>query len=160
MMKLDDPKAWSILVADDEPDNVDVVAETLEYHGVTVRTAANGEEALDILKSFVPDLVLLDLSMPKMDGWETRRHIKSNPATAAIPVVALSAHAMHGDKARALEVGFDGYLTKPVTIATLLDDIRAALAETQAQAVRPVSEPVAAAEAAVVSQPALERTES
>lgn len=140
MLDLDNPQKWSILIVDDEPDNVDVVAESLEYFGVTVCTAMNGEEALGVLTSFKPDLILLDLSMPKMDGWETRRNIKANPATAHIPIIALSAHAMHGDKARALEVGFDGYLTKPVMIATLLDDIRAALPSTTPQTPGSLSE--------------------
>ncbi|RPI97588.1 MAG: response regulator [Chloroflexi bacterium] len=124
---------WTILVVDDEPDNVDLVAESLEFFGATVRTAANGVEALECLKDFKPDLILLDLSMPKMDGWELRRHVKANPDTASIPVVALSAHAMTGDKERALEVGFDGYLTKPIHVATLVNDIRAALRDTGAK---------------------------
>jgi len=120
---------WVVLLVDDEPDNMELVAETLRFFGLTVRTAKDGVEGLEVLKEFTPDLVLLDLSMPKMDGWEMRQRIKSNPATANVPVVALSAHAMAGDKERAIEGGFDGYLTKPVNIATILADLKATLDE-------------------------------
>jgi CheY-like chemotaxis protein len=127
MMDLTNPKSWSILVVDDEPDNVEVVTDTLAFFGLTVKSAPNGVEGLELLKTFTPDIILLDLSMPKMDGWEMRQAIKRNPATVQIPVIALSAHAMAGDKERALDAGFDGYLTKPIRIATLLEDIRTEL---------------------------------
>lgn len=127
MLDLNNPHTWVVLVVDDEPDNLDVLAESLAYFGATVRTAANGEEGLEALKDFIPNLIILDLSMPKMDGWAMRQHVKNNPATAHIPILALSAHAMAGDKERALEVGFDGYMTKPINLATLLDNIRTVL---------------------------------
>ncbi len=127
MLDLTDPHTWAILLVDDEPDNLEVLAESLAFFGATVRTASDGEEGLEVLKDFLPDLIILDLSMPKMDGWAMRKHVKSNPITGDIPIVALSAHAMAGDRERALEVGFDGYLTKPINLATLLADIRAAL---------------------------------
>jgi two-component system cell cycle response regulator DivK len=144
MLDLTNPQVWSILLVDDEPDNVDVVAESLTFFGLHVQTASNGEEGLEVLKSFSPDLILLDLSMPKMDGWVMRRNVKANPATAHVPIIALSAHAMAGDKERALEVGFDGYLTKPVNIATLVDDIRAALQEAGVNSIQPISERIEA----------------
>jgi two-component system, cell cycle response regulator DivK len=127
MLDWDTITTWSVLLIDDEPDNLEVVAESLEFYGLTVRTAGNGKSALEILKDFTPTLILLDLSMPIMDGWETRMRIKSNPHTQHLPIVALSAHAMAGDKERALAAGFDGYLTKPINVPTLMDDIRAAL---------------------------------
>jgi CheY-like chemotaxis protein len=130
MLDLANPEAWSILVVDDEPDNVDVVAESLTFFGMTVRTASNGVEGLEILRDFKPDLILLDLSMPTMDGWQMRLHVKVNPETSHIPIIALSAHAMAGDKERVLDAGFDGYLPKPVKIATLTADIGVALHET------------------------------
>lgn len=130
MLDLANPQSWSILIVDDEPDNVDVVAETLTFFGMTVRTAENGVEGLEVLRDFSPDLILLDLSMPTMDGWQMRLHVKQIPETSDIPVIALSAHAMAGDKERVLNAGFDGYLSKPVTIATLINDIAAALHET------------------------------
>jgi CheY-like chemotaxis protein len=115
------------LVVDDEPDNLEVVAETLEFRGAQVKTAPNGREGLDALGDFAANLILTDLSMPLMNGWQMRAQVKSNPNTSHIPVLALSAHAIAGDQERALEAGFDGYLTKPVNIHTLLDDIRSAL---------------------------------
>jgi CheY-like chemotaxis protein len=122
------PTTWIVLIVDDEPDNLEVVAETLEFHGVTVKTAANGLDALTVLNGFNPNLILLDLSMPKMNGWETRTRLKGDSHTAPIPVIALTAHAMAGDADRAISAGFDGYMIKPINILTLLDDIRAAVA--------------------------------
>ena len=123
--------SWVVLLVDDEPDNLEVVAETLEFRGAQVRTALNGVEALNVLEKFKPNLFLVDLSMPQMDGWELRTRIKNTPEVQQVPLLALSAHAMIGDKERALAAGFDGYLTKPVNIHTLLDDIRAAAQEKQ-----------------------------
>ncbi|MFN8531749.1 MAG: response regulator [Anaerolineae bacterium] len=138
-----DVSTWQVLVVDDEPDNLEVVAETLEYSGAEVKTAQNGKEALQVLASFTPDFVLTDLSMPVMDGWQLRAEIKGNPQWAAIPVLALSAHAILGDKERALETGFNGYITKPVNIHTLPTDIRSALGigETAAPAEKPADVP-------------------
>jgi CheY-like chemotaxis protein len=130
MFDLKDASTWVVLVVDDEPDNLEVVSETLEFHGVTVRTAKDGVDGLEVLKAFEPNLILTDLSMPRMDGWEMRRNVKSDPKMQNIPIIALSAHAITGDKERALEIGFDGYLTKPVNIHTLLDDIRGAVPQT------------------------------
>ena len=126
MFDWQDVTTWSVLVVDDEPDNLEVVAETLEFKGAEVKTALNGKEGLDALADFTANLILTDLSMPVMNGWQMRARVKSDPKTAQIPVLALSAHAIAGDKERALEAGFDGYLTKPININTLLDDIRAA----------------------------------
>jgi len=121
-----DITTWHVLVVDHEQDNLDVVAETLEFKGVDVKTALNGEEALKVLESFSANLIITDLSMPVMDGWKFRYQLRQNEVFSQIPVLALSAHAIAGDQERALEAGFDGYLTKPVNIHTLLDDIRAA----------------------------------
>lgn len=126
----------SVLVVDDEPDNLAVVAETLAYMGLTVRSARNGQEGLNILLDFVPDVILLDLSMPQMDGWEMCAQLKANPYTARIPVIAVSAHAMAGDMERALAGGFNGYLSKPIEIMSLPESIQNALAEGRALAER------------------------
>jgi CheY-like chemotaxis protein len=117
----------SVLIVDDEPDNLEVIADSLRFFGMKVEVAANGVAALDVLQHRCPSLILLDLSMPKMDGWETLKYIRANPSTRETPVMALSAHAMPGDRQRALEVGFDGYMSKPVNIPTLMRDIRNAL---------------------------------
>lgn len=135
-----DASTWQVMIVDDEPDNLEVVAETLEFRGAEVQTAPNGKEALTLLETFEANLILTDLSMPVMTGWELRSRVKSDPKLAAIPVVALSAHAIAGDPERALEAGFNGYLTKPVNIHTLVDDIRTAVADS---GTRTAAEPVA-----------------
>ena len=129
MIDWQDVNSWLVLLVDDEPDNLEVVAETLEFRGAQVMTALNGVEALAVLEHFKPNLFLVDLSMPQMDGWELRTRIKNTPEIQQVPLLALSAHAMIGDKERALAAGFDGYLTKPVNILTILNDIRAAAQE-------------------------------
>ena len=126
MIDWQDISTWQVLVVDDEPDNLEVVAETLEYKGAQVKTAPNGQVALEILKDFPANLILTDLSMPVMDGWVMRTHVKNDPNLTNVPLLALSAHAIAGDQQRALEAGFDGYMTKPVNIHTLVDDIRSA----------------------------------
>lgn len=121
-----DISTWCVLVVDDEPDNLEVVAETLEYNGAEVKTASNGKEALEMLADFPANLILTDLSMPVMNGWALRSQVRADTKLAHLPVLALSAHAIAGDEERALEAGFDGYLTKPVNIHTLVNDICAA----------------------------------
>ena len=118
---------WSILLVDDEADNLEVIAESLMFHGFKVKTASNGNDALAVLATFIPTLILTDLSMPKMDGWQLRTHVRALPQMVEVPIVALTAHAMIGDKERALEVGFDGYMTKPINVPTLVQDLRKAL---------------------------------
>lgn len=127
MIDWQDTSTWQVMLVDDEPDNLEVVAETLEFHGINVKTAANGKEGLELLETFDANLILTDLSMPVMNGWEMRVRVKADPKMALIPILALSAHAIAGDRERALEAGFDGYLTKPVSIHTLVNDIRAAV---------------------------------
>ena len=123
----------TILLVDDEPDNLEVVAETLEFNGLNVTMAQNGVEALKMIESSTPVLIVTDLSMPEMDGWELRTRVRSRPELQAIPIVALSAHAMAGDKDRAINAGFDGYMTKPVNVMTLIDDLRSILCATSSQ---------------------------
>jgi CheY-like chemotaxis protein len=120
-------KLWKVLVVDDEPDNLAVVADVLEFYGMTVKVAKDGEKGLEILQDFTPTLILLDLSMPKMDGWEMLKRVKSEQALQSVPVVALTAHAMSEDKKRVLAAGFDGYLKKPIAVITLIEDLRATI---------------------------------
>jgi CheY-like chemotaxis protein len=120
------PDSWSVLIVDDEPDNVEIVTLFLEFLGATVRSADNGMTGLEVLQSFRPNLILLDLSMPRMDGWEMLRRIRQNPDLHEIWVIALTAHAMYGDRERVQMAGFNGYLTKPVDLPTLLVDLQRA----------------------------------
>jgi two-component system cell cycle response regulator DivK len=127
MLDWQNTATWKVLLIDDEPDNLEVVAESLEFYGMTVETAANGQIGLEKVDAFLPSLILLDLSMPVMDGWQTLRRLKSNPVTQNTPIIALSAHAIVGDEDRALNAGFDGYMTKPVSVPTLIEDLHTAL---------------------------------
>jgi two-component system, cell cycle response regulator DivK len=108
-----------ILIVDDNPVNLKLIRVLLLTEGYTVRTAADAEEALAMLKSFSPSLILMDVQLPGMDGLELTRRLKANPATRDIIVVALTAYAMKGDAEKAAMAGADGYLSKPVDTRTL-----------------------------------------
>ncbi len=108
-----------VLVADDNPAGRELVRESLAEHVSSIIEASDGREALDKIRETLPDLVLLDIQMPEMDGYAVLREIRSDPALRHLRVVALTAFAMQGDRDRALEAGFDEYLTKPVTVAKL-----------------------------------------
>ena len=123
-------KNWIVLIVDDEPDNVQVAAKILSFLGAAVHTADNGKSGLAILNDLTPTFILLDLSMPTMDGWDMLTHIRAMPHLAKTAVIALTAHAMSGDKERALGAGFDCYIPKPFHIQTLLADIKACLCTT------------------------------
>lgn len=120
---------WTVLIVDDEPDSLEVAGRVLKYWGMNVHMAANGKEALGIVDKVMPTIILSDLSMPEMDGWELLHYLRDHPATHEIPVVALTAHAMLGDRDRAMKVGFDGYLTKPLSPRSFIDDLLEALTE-------------------------------
>ena len=108
-----------ILYVEDNDDNVYVVKNRLTRAGHTVLVALDGRQALDMATAERPDLILMDLSLPEMDGWEATRRLKASAATKDIPVIALSAHAMSGDREKALAAGCDDYDTKPVDFARL-----------------------------------------
>jgi two-component system cell cycle response regulator DivK len=113
-----------ILVVDDNPINLTLASYALISEGFVVETATDGASALDRVASFWPDRVLMDVQMPGMDGLEATRQIKANAATRHIVVVALTACAMKGDEARMREAGCDGYLAKPMDVATLGQKVR------------------------------------
>ena len=112
-----------ILLVEDNEMNRDMLTRRLERKGFEVVIAVDGQAGVDMATTANPDLVLMDLSLPVMDGWEAARHIKADPATQSIPVIALTAHAMAGDEQKALEAGCDDYDTKPVNFNRLLDKI-------------------------------------
>lgn len=114
---------WKVLVIDDEPDSLLVAQSLLEMCGAQVAVAANGQEGLDAIRSVRPDFVVSDLSMPVMSGWQMIFQLKQTPVTRDIPVIALTAHAMEGDRTRAIEVGFHNYLTKPLRPETFINDL-------------------------------------
>lgn len=127
MLDWQKPNTWSVLIVDDEPDNLELVAVYFNFVGANIRTAHDGQEGLEALSAFHPDLILLDLSMPHMDGWEMKAALRANPMTRDIPTIALTAHAMQTDKDRVREAGFDGYISKPISLPTLMVDLHKAL---------------------------------
>lgn len=112
---------WTVFIIDDHLDNIMVAQTTLEFHGAVVHVAANGQEALDLLADVRPTLILLDLSMPVMNGWQLLEHLRNNRTDLDnVPIIAVTAHAMQGDRERALQAGFDGYIAKPYDIHNLI----------------------------------------
>jgi CheY-like chemotaxis protein len=116
-----------ILVVEDNVFNRDLIQRFLEPEGFDVVVAHDGADGLARAVADRPDLVLMDMSLPVVDGWEATRRMKADPATARIPVIALTAHAMLGDREKALDAGCDDYDTKPIDIERLLSKIRALL---------------------------------
>jgi len=116
-----------ILIVDDNELNLELARDILEMEGFAVRTASSGEDGLREARSWHPDLILMDLRMPGMSGLAAMEAIKADPETAAIPVAALTASAMKGDRERLLEKGFDAYLEKPIDPGTFADQVRTLL---------------------------------
>ena len=112
-----------ILLVEDNDLNRDMLQRRLRHRGFEVLLAADGLEGVDVARRELPDLVLMDLSLPKVDGWQATRMLKSDAGTGGIPVVALTAHAMVGDREKALEAGCDDYATKPLQMERLLEII-------------------------------------
>lgn len=118
-----------ILLIEDNEMNRDVVCRRLTKRGFEMLTAFDGQEGVQKVKSLKPDLVLMDMSLPVMDGWEATRVIKADDDIKHIPVIALTAHAMSGDREKALAAGCDDYDTKPIELKRLLDKINALLSD-------------------------------
>jgi two-component system cell cycle response regulator DivK len=116
-----------ILYVEDNEDNIYMLQNRLRRQGFDVLIARDGASGVELAKAERPDLILMDLGLPVMDGWEASRRLKSDDTTSSIPVIALSAHAMSNDKAEALEAGCDEYDVKPVEWGRLLTKIRALL---------------------------------
>ena len=117
----------SILLVEDNEMNRDMLSRRLKRKGYEVDIAVDGAQALEAVNASKPELILMDLSLPVMDGWEATRRLKADPATASIPVIALTAHAMSGDREKAVEAGCDDYDTKPVNLKRLLEKMEALL---------------------------------
>jgi CheY-like chemotaxis protein len=116
-----------ILLVEDNEMNRDMLSRRLERKEFEVIIAVDGQAGINMAASEGPDLILMDLSLPVIDGWEATRQIKANPATQSIPVIALTAHAMAGDEEKALQAGCDDYDTKPVNFQRLLGKIETLL---------------------------------
>lgn len=116
-----------ILLVEDNEMNRDMLSRRLERKGYEVLLAVDGQAGVEMTLSEAPDLVLMDMSLPVLDGWEATRRLKASPATRHIPVIALTAHAMSSDRAKAMDAGCDEYDTKPIEFAGLLEKIEALL---------------------------------
>jgi CheY-like chemotaxis protein len=108
--------AIKVLLVEDNQDNQDLMKFLLERNGYEVVTANNGRLALDVARSECPDVVLMDLTMPEMDGWEAAAAMKEDPALARIPLIAVTAHTLPGDRRKTLGAGFDNYISKPINV--------------------------------------------
>ena len=117
-----------ILLIEDNEMNRDMLSRRLEKRGYQVLVALDGEQGVAVAQKERPDLVLMDISLPVLDGWEATRRLKSAPDTQRIPVIALTAHAMSSDRDKAVEAGCDDFDTKPIDLARLLQKIEALLA--------------------------------
>lgn len=117
-----------ILLVEDNDMNRDMLMRRLERRGYQVIIAVDGGQGVQKAQTETPDLILMDMSLPVLDGWEATRQLKATPTTKAIPIIALTAHAMSGDREKALEAGCDDYDTKPVEFSRLLGKIQALVA--------------------------------
>jgi CheY-like chemotaxis protein len=116
-----------VLLVEDNEMNRDMLSRRLQRKGYEVVMAVDGGQGVEMAKTAAPDLILMDMSLPVLDGWEATRQIKADPATQPIPIIALTAHAMAGDRDKALEAGCDDYDTKPIELPRLLEKMEAQL---------------------------------
>jgi CheY-like chemotaxis protein len=117
-----------ILLVEDNEMNRDMLSRRLERRGYEVALAVDGEQGVSLAQTEAPDLILMDMSLPVIDGWEATRQLKAIPSLSKVPIIALTAHAMSGDREKALEAGCDDYDTKPIELPRLLEKIKALLA--------------------------------
>ncbi|NLX08574.1 MAG: response regulator [Chloroflexi bacterium] len=122
-----------ILVVEDNPDNRILITDVLASLKYTVLVAIDGEQGIALAESEIPDLILMDLSLPKMDGWAAATQIKQNPALAHIPIIALTAHAMVGDREKALQAGCNDYISKPIDLRELSSKLTHFLSDSEAE---------------------------
>jgi CheY-like chemotaxis protein len=119
-----------ILLVEDNEMNRDMLARRLERRGYEVLVAVDGEQGVALARAEIPDLILMDMSLPVLDGWEATRRVKTTNETQAIPIIALTAHAMVGDRDKAMAAGCDDYDTKPIDLTRLLEKMEKILGKT------------------------------
>ncbi len=122
-----------ILLVEDNEMNRDMLSRRLERKGYVVVLATDGQSGVEMAESEAPDIVLMDMSLPVLDGWEATRRLKAKPATRHVPVIALTAHAMSGDRDKALDAGCNDYDTKPIDLPRLLGKIESLLGDAASQ---------------------------
>jgi two-component system, cell cycle response regulator DivK len=123
------PSGHRLLLVEDNEDNRTIYSTLLRHLGYDVIEAQNGVQAIELARSERPDLILMDISIPEMDGWEATRILRGDPVTKDIPIVALTAHALEDDRERAAEVGFSSYLAKPIEPRAVLAEVRRLIGE-------------------------------
>jgi CheY-like chemotaxis protein len=123
----------TVLVAEDNPTNRELLRELLEIRGYAVVEACNGQEALAMVEQSPPDILLLDIGMPLLDGFAVVRKLRESPRLVSLPVVAVTAYAMQGDREKMMNSGFDGYLSKPVNSSSLAQELDRLLADPDTQ---------------------------
>jgi two-component system cell cycle response regulator DivK len=114
----------TLLLVEDNEDNRIIYSTVLRHLGYTVVEAEDGAQAIALARSVLPDLILMDISIPEVDGWEATRILRGDPSTRAIPIIALTAHALADDRVRASEVGFTAYLAKPIEPRAVVAEVR------------------------------------
>jgi two-component system cell cycle response regulator DivK len=119
-----EPIGKTVMLVEDNPHNRKIFSGMLAHAGFRVVEAEDGYQALEKVKAEKPDLILMDLSIPGVDGWEVTRRLKSLEHSKAIPIIALTAHAMRGDEERALQAGCDGYLAKPISPKKVVEEVK------------------------------------
>jgi CheY-like chemotaxis protein len=117
----------NVLIAEDNPVNRELLREILENRGYTVTEAGDGQDALTLVHEIQPDILLLDIGMPVLDGYAVAKKLRENPKTAALPILAITAYAMQGDREKILQSGFDGYLSKPIDASALAEEMQRVL---------------------------------
>jgi two-component system, cell cycle response regulator DivK len=130
-----------VLVAEDNPVNRELLRELLENRGYSVIEACNGQEVLDMVEQSQPDLLLLDIGMPVLDGFAVVRKIRENPSLATLPVLAVTAYAMRDDRDNILNAGFDGYLSKPINARDLANELERLLRKREDRNTSPSQSP-------------------
>jgi two-component system cell cycle response regulator DivK len=132
----------TVLLVEDVEDNRELARLLLETQGHTVIDALDGQMAVEMALKFRPDLVLMDLSLPGVDGWEATRRLRADPRTALMPIIALTAHAMSGDRERVLASGFDGYIPKPIDVSSFMASLARYLEPGEGKSVRNADGPL------------------
>jgi len=117
------PHEWLVLVVEDEFDSVQMVSKILAHHGASVHVARDGHECLKALETIQPTIIIMDLALPEMDGWETLKKIRSNPHTANLSVVAITAYHSVNVEEDAVKAGFNGYFSKPLDTNQVIDNL-------------------------------------
>jgi two-component system cell cycle response regulator DivK len=119
----DNPRDWTVLLVEDQLPNLELVQIILQSRQMKVYTALNGKDGLQVLQTVTPNVILLDLSMPVMDGWQMMEHLRQDDRLRTIPVIALTAFSMENDLRRVMDSGFAAFLVKPISPTTIINEI-------------------------------------